>query len=413
LPLERRVQTLWVTARLEPRPMVGELLTLDLLLVVPGQPPRPLASAPLGARERLSLEVESSRLGPPGPATLLLRSAGSETIQPVEQMVRIERTARVALSLASRVEPVAPREPLGLEVAVGSALGAVPSGSVEALVGDTSVGIAPVRVGAAHVVAVIDAPYGRDTAIALRYLPAAPGWVPGEPLVVRVPAKLANPWRGSFWALGVLAIGAWVLRAWRRPPRRASPPAALSGAGRAAVELVEAGLPESGWHGQVRDAHEGYGLRAATVSIVVPSFGGSGVRASVTTDDQGDFVLPHVEPAAEGTRLVARSSWHATLVGPLPPTGRLVVNLVLRRRALLDRLVEWARRMGRPWWAAGHEPTPHDLVRIAERQEAGGVASWADAVEHAAYGPGPVDETEEQRVLGLEPHGRPRGDASG
>jgi hypothetical protein len=269
-----------------------------------------------------------------------------------------------------------------------------------------------VRLGAAHLVAVIDAPYGRDTSVALRYLPEAPGWTPGEPLVVHVPAKLPNPWRGSFWALGVLAIGAWVLRAWRRPPRRASPAAAVSGAGQAAVELVAAGAPESGWHGQVRDAHEGYGLHAATVRILVPSFGGSGVAASATTDERGEFVLPHVETAAEGTRLEARSRWHAMLVGPLPRPGQLVINLVLRRRALLDRLVDWARRMGRPWWPAGHEPTPHDLARVAERQQAVRVATWAEAVERAAYGPDPVDEPEEQRVLGLEPHGRPRGDSA-
>jgi hypothetical protein len=413
LELGRRMQTLWVAARLEPGPRATAPLPVELLLLVPGQPVRPLANAVLGARERVSLDFDSSRLGPPGMATLLLRSPGSDSILPVERRVLVERAVRVALSLSGPVSLGAMRDRVEIDVSASSAVGAVPSGSVEALVENVSVGIAPVRSGTARLVASIDAGYGRAMSIALRYLPEAPGWNPGDPLVVSVPAKLPSPWRGTFWAFGVLAICAWMLRTWRRPPRRVLPGETRGARGQPALELVEAGPPESGWRGVVRDAHEGRGLPGANVRIVVPSFAANGPAASATADQQGRFTLAHMPLAVEGTRLVAESRWHTTLTRPVPPPGQLVINLVSRRRALLERLVGWARRMGRPWWPGHHEPTPQELGRVAERQEAIEVASWAEAVERAAYGPGPVDESEEQRVLRLEPHGRPGGDASG
>jgi hypothetical protein len=131
------------------------------------------------------------------------------------------------------------------------------------------------------------------------------------------------------------------------------------------------------------------------------------MAAQAFTNEEGEFRLPDVSTPAEGTRVEVRSEWYTTLVRPLPPPGELLIQLLLRRRALLDRLINWAERVGRPWWTGRQEPTPAELAAIGRRSEAENVAHWAEAVEHAAYGPGPVDEAEEQRVQRLEPHGGP------
>jgi hypothetical protein len=75
---------------------------------------------------------------------------------------------------------------------------------------------------------------------------------------------------------------------------------------------------------------------------------------------------------------------------------------VLRRRALLERLVDWARRRGRPY-DAKPEPTPGHVRRAAGSEFS--VARWADAVERAAYGGGVVDEHAQAEVDRLAPPG--------
>jgi hypothetical protein len=108
----------------------------------------------------------------------------------------------------------------------------------------------------------------------------------------------------------------------------------------------------------------------------------------------------------EGARLEVRAPFHVDLIRALPPPGRLSIALVQRRRALLDRLVAWARRAGAPWTTPG-EPTPGDVARVARRVGSGSVAGWAERLEVAAYGPEPVDEAAEQAVRAHEPGSGP------
>jgi len=94
---------------------------------------------------------------------------------------------------------------------------------------------------------------------------------------------------------------------------------------------------------------------------------------------------------------------HARLVQPLPPPGELSIALVLRRRALLARLVTWARRRGRPF-DVKPEPTPGHVRRAAADDFR--TARWADAVERAVFGGGEVDarmEGEIERMAPAEP----------
>jgi hypothetical protein len=88
----------------------------------------------------------------------------------------------------------------------------------------------------------------------------------------------------------------------------------------------------------------------------------------------------------------------------LPHSGELDVALLLRRRALLDRLVAWARSRGKPF-DARPEPTPGHVRRAAGKELP--VAQWADAVERAAYGGTPVDADAEGKVDRLAPAPEP------
>jgi hypothetical protein len=169
------------------------------------------------------------------------------------------------------------------------------------------------------------------------------------------------------------------------------------------VEVVETDPSHSGWRGQVIDAHDGTLIAGARVSIVVPAFDGEGVAASHVAGADGAFSLVHVETARnEGARLVVTAPFHATLSGPTPPDGVLTICLLSRRRALLDRLVGWATRAGRPW-ARRKEPTPLEIAEVAHHRHEADVAGWAAAIAEAAYGAKPPDERREQQIGAREP----------
>jgi hypothetical protein len=76
--------------------------------------------------------------------------------------------------------------------------------------------------------------------------------------------------------------------------------------------------------------------------------------------------------------------------------------LVTRRRALLERLVRWARRRGAPF-DSSTEPTPGHVRRVAARSSVSEVEAWATKVEDAVYGPEKVTASVEQQVRAVEP----------
>jgi hypothetical protein len=136
---------------------------------------------------------------------------------------------------------------------------------------------------------------------------------------------------------------------------------------------------------------------------VVPVFDGEGVAAAQNASDDGTFSLPHVAAAKnEGARLVVTARYHATLSEKAPPDGVVAVRLVTRRRALVERLVAWTVRAGRPW-AQTPEPTPLELAQVARRRRHGLIADWASAVADAAYGREPPDEAREAEIAAREP----------
>jgi len=123
------------------------------------------------------------------------------------------------------------------------------------------------------------------------------------------------------------------------------------------------------------------------------------VIASAHANDMGRFEL-RAASVGEFDELVVEGLLHAELRQPVPPCGELDISLVLRKRKLIDRLVTWAKKRGRPFDAAP-EPTPGHVRRAAGADF--GTARWADAVEKAAYGGDDVDARVEAEVDRLAP----------
>jgi hypothetical protein len=172
--------------------------------------------------------------------------------------------------------------------------------------------------------------------------------------------------------------------------------------------------PNEGWIGQVVDAHDGQAVRNARVRVIVrtfpgPSDPGAHVLADLLADAAGGFSLPAAQFPREA-QLHVEAPWHIVVEQPLPPPHELIVAMISRRRGLLDRMVTFATR---EWGISqvGREPTPDQVARRARRgydaptagARARQIEVWAAATEHAAYGPGDVDESTEAAILSLEP----------
>jgi hypothetical protein len=174
--------------------------------------------------------------------------------------------------------------------------------------------------------------------------------------------------------------------------------------GEAKLDVVRAAGANDGWKGRVTDADDGSGIAAARVQLERPAFGRADVLASVVADAEGRFVLPPTERRL-GDELAIEAPLHVALRRPLPPPGELDAQLVQRKRALVGRLVAWARLRGRPF-DARPEPTPGHV-----RRAAGGefeVARWAEAVERAAFACEPVDAHVEADIDRLAPGHAPK-----
>jgi len=198
----------------------------------------------------------------------------------------------------------------------------------------------------------------------------------------------------------------WVLRGWRRPRARApqqAEPAPASPPGKPAVEVLSVGPAHGGWQGRVRDAHLGSPVALAEVAVLGPSTAGSRVLTRAVTDEEGWFQLEPADGSSEGAHLRVEAPWHSALERPIPASGELLVSLVTRRRAILDRLVSWAERVGHPWFWGSAEPTPGHVARVARERGDAGVAAWAEAAEAAAFGAEPVDSVRERAVAERAP----------
>jgi hypothetical protein len=366
---------------------------------------------------RARFELPTASFEPPGAGEVRLRFDGAQGLAPAMTTHAIVRRARVSLALTHEVTTSAPEGDVTLEVLVTAARGVVSDGVVEALAAGASAGAGAVVDGRARVVATVGATRAPRIPLTLRYVPAAPWWQAGPELTVDVEVLPRSRLRPVLLAAVVLALGTWVLMGWRRAPRPASderaPQRPHLPVGEAGLAIVEAIADASAWRGVVRDAHDGAPIARATLKIITPTFQGDGVVVSAVADERGQFALE--APLLDGARrtdarLIVDAPEHTRFERALPAPSRLDVALITRRRALVERLVRWARRQGAPFDSAPAEPTPGHIRRAAARAQATSIEAWATQTERAAFGPLTVDEEVERTVRAAEPN-QPPGNA--
>jgi hypothetical protein len=256
------------------------------------------------------------------------------------------------------------------------------------------VATAPLERGEARVHAVFQTPPGvGQVPLHVRYLSDSPWFQPPAPLSLTQPIRPPSPWSRIALATAGLLVVAWLWAGRLAEVSRTREPSRLSRApspvedGIVPIEVVRADSSWGRkWTGRVFDAHEDTAVDAARLIIERPGFHNASVVAETASDARGAFVLVAAD-MLPGDRLVVEGRLHAAVSMPVPPCGELKVTLIARRRALLDRLVTWARGRGRPF-DAKPEPTPGHVRRAAGADERGEarIKEWAEAVERAAYG---------------------------
>lgn len=415
-----------VSVRFSPRP---ERIDLDAAraivfaraITAPGTSPRGLKLDLAGDDDRVvatavtddtgaaHFDFPTSSLTGPGIGALRLRFAGQADLAPATATATVTRTVRVRLSTEGMEVRGDPVRGIPVRIAATTSRGPVNGGTVEATLAQDVIGAGSVVDGYSDVMLTFrprreDPTYG----VTFRYRSDAPYYEQSGTLRISVVAEQPSPWLRAVPIVIVAAVAAWLLRGWWRPKRRErrpTPRAAVTGQPSLAV-LGPSGSREL-WSGRVVDAHDGGGIRAARVRVIVPTFVELDVVQEVEADEDGRFEFV-VRSSEKELRLRVESTYHASFEKQLPPPSHMVVALVSRRRALLERLVKWARGAGKPWH---REPdaTPAHVAQVARARYRRGepVAEWAERVQQGAFGPDPVDERLEQEVNELEPGGQP------
>ena len=373
-----------------------------------------VATALTGGDGRARFDVKSALLDAPGAGELRLRFDGAPGLARSAAAMPVMRRAEVKLALTHPLDSSDPEDGAPIDVDVTSSRGPVSGGVVEAMRGAESVGTGAVADGKARVIVSFPVDRAGSAELSLRYVAAAPWWRAGQELRVDLPIAGPGILRQVLLAVVVVIVTAWVIAPWRRAPKPRAPKDAEAlnapPSGRAGVQVVASPAGQRGWKGTVMDAHEGTPVAGARLSIVVPAFEGDGVVVRGAADERGAFTLSiegsSTSAAPNGARLMVESATHSTHEQALPPPSVLSVALVTRRRAVLDRLVRWARRQGSPF-DGPPEPTPGHVRRVATRASAREIEAWAMKIEHLAFGPDEVDERTEKDVRSVEPKGGP------
>jgi hypothetical protein len=380
-----------------------------------------LASGVTNLSGRLAIVLDAGQLGPAGKGELRLAFAGTADLGSNMHIAEIERHTHVDLAVPAATRgtlpPGAPEDGVTVVVVAtargpmggAGSTGIPPGGSVEARIGDTPIGGAPLVNGVAKLAMKFATPPSPEVGLRLRYDPDAPWYVGGSELTVSLPVRAPSPLRQVPLVLAGVGVVVWLVlgraSAARGKRPRATEPRPRAAGGEARIDVLRAHASAGGWSGYVVDAHDGHAVPHATLAIERPAFQVTELLASTTADEEGRFELPARE-VREGDTLVAEARYHASLRQPVPASGELSIALVLRKRALLDRLVAWAKGRGRPFDMAP-EATPGHVRRAAGGEFT--VAKWADAVERAAYGGASIDARAEGEVERLAPQGQAHG----
>src|SRR5580704_4437901 len=221
-----------------------------------------LGGAMTGSSGHARFSIPTARLGPPGRGELRATFAGNGDWGPTAHAIPVERRTRVDLlvpDLNGGRRPIGtPEDGIAIPVVATahctrSGCGAIPTGIVEARVGDAVVGAATLDRGAARVLVTFAMTDPTDVSVRLRYGPDTPWFrAAGETTLIQ-PLEGPSAWRGWPLALaGVAAIG-WlvIVRIPRQRVRPASPPSKLRTSRRGPVLEVVGETTSRGWTGHV------------------------------------------------------------------------------------------------------------------------------------------------------------------
>ena len=437
LSLDEEVAAVDVTASTEDDGITRAASALPLALT--NELGSPVGRAVTDGAGVARFHVAGALLGPAGRGELRVAFAGNAIAGASMHASPVERQTHVTLDFPDatdgRLPPGSSTSELALRVIAKTTCAArgctgPPTGTVEVrlaeggdrpLPGEGVVGAASLRDGVARVVTIFGAPFDRggEARLRVRYVPDAPWFLPNDAPPLVQPLRPPSAWREFGLAGTGLFVVAWLAvsrlslrpRVSRRRVRRTMVEEARVEEPVARVEVVTGSVSAGSWRGRVVDAHEGVSVAGARLAIERAGFESSAVIAETVSDASGAFVLPDVD-VRPGDQLVAEGPWHDRVRFPRPPAGELLVTLVARRRALLDRLVAWARRRGPPFDAMP-EPTPGQVGKAAgstswpDAAPGGaanaGIRAWAGAVERAVYGGEAVDAAREAEVDNLAP----------
>jgi hypothetical protein len=392
LSLDQAVQELGLVARARGGATPPAAAELVLSMVADGSEQELGRAALDGLGEVHRLSLVSGSFGQPGPARLVGRLRTHDGEELAQASSALMRTATVALSLGSGA-PSAVEAGATLQVHAASALGPAPSGVVEARSRGLSVAAAPVRNG----VATLNLPSTGallGASLTVEYVGPSAGWLSAPPLELRIVAPGPSYARYVLWVAAAALAALAVVLSWRRPPRPRPLSSTLPPKVRARVEVLETFAAGGGYVGNVRDAHEGTAISPAVVSFLGPG-PNRPVLLQLRTATDGSFRVETAVFPSE-TLVEVTAPLHATLTAPLPGPGVIELSLISRRRALIERLVRWAERRGKPWTRAVGEPTPADVASVALTEAEPDVERWARGLERLAFGVNPPDAASEQ-----------------
>jgi hypothetical protein len=410
-PLEQPEHRIWVkVAATPPLSDPHDPQPLELYFETAERTARVGAQSWTPGSDGVEFRVSSASLGEPGVGRLSVRHRGSaQTVAAEVDAVAFRIAAvRLAAQVLSREGPK-----VLIAVQLHSAGTASPPGWVEAAAEGARVGVAEVVERKATLALDFGNSGEPPPRVRLDYLSEDPCWVPSAPLQVELlPPRAAGPPVRWPWLALLIPIAYLFFRALQRPGVSEVLPAPRLPEG-GDVALLEPASRHAGWTGIVRDAHDASPIAGASIKILSPAAEASGAaerRATpadqpsgpaVSSDAEGRFWLPAAE-VPPGARLFVSAPAHTELSRPLPPQGKVGIALVSRRRAIVRRLVDWAKLAGAPW-AGTREPTPGDVMLVALRRGQPNVAEWAHGVEAAAFGGHDPDAQREALLRALEP----------
>ncbi len=363
-----------------------------------------LAEQPTGGDGRVRFELKTKSFAGPGDGELTLEFAGDKQLGASKAKVYVTRVSNAQLTAPTEAKGD-PEAGIGVDVEIATAFGPVDGGVVEATMSGESIGAAQVKEGKAHLVLTFAGGAAARVPVRIAYVPSSPFYRAGDASTVTVLTEGPSLLRQLALAGVVLALAGWIVAKWRRAPKTEQKDSLLPPppSGRPEMLVLERPSGLRGWKGVVTDAHDAHPIAGAELQVVAPSLDGRMVLASVTTGEDGTFSIDATAP--RDARLVVEGELHATYEQPLPPPSVLRIALITRRRALLDRLVRWARAKGNPF-DSSREPTPGHVRRAAARAGVPKVEDWARKVEHAAFGPAEVTRGVELEIEDAEPHGK-------